>query len=63
VREVGRVRGEPKAKQAGRQAAQAHGHLPRKSKVQASVGRNGEIWLSLPDERGHQVISMDEDIS
>ena len=55
------VHGIQRNKQPGRQQAEAHGKLPRKSKVRAVQGRNGEIWLSLPDERGHQVIDMDED--
>jgi hypothetical protein len=60
MRSYGRSSGEQRRKQAGRQEAKAHGRIARKSKVVASFGRNGDLWLDLPDERGHQVINSEE---
>jgi len=60
MRANGRASGEQKAKQTGRQEAVAHHRLPRKSRVRAFLGRSGYLWLDLPDERGHQVISPEE---
>ena len=55
-----RFRGEPRSKQAGRQQAEADCRLPRKSRVKSAVSRNGDLWLDVPDEPGHEYISHEE---
>jgi len=60
MRANGRARGEQRAKQPGHQQARADHRLMRKRNVRGNLARNGYLWLDLPDERGHQVISPEE---